>query len=297
MLYGLVLIGAWLGSEVHARRTALRWSDLLAGGAVVGLLSFLLYLPVVLVSGPERLVGNRFVEPLAAAELARELPASLGRTWAFWNRDLPILGSAVLVLGVVVDTARAVRCRRVPLAVLAAGVCLALVLVQRVAPFERVWLFLLPLYLLLGSGGLMWLLARCPTATARWTRGVAVTVIGLALGGLVLTSGSILASSETGTFPDAQRVANALRGRLGPEDVVVTLLPTSLPELQYAFRRVGLPAETLVRSPEAARRLFVVTPPGGDPGYPAEWSPPVVEQQFPGSTLYRLDRRPAAAMN
>jgi len=36
-------------------------------------------------------------------------------------------------------------------------------------------------------------------------------------------------------FPDAEGVARSLRGQLQPDDAVVTLLPASLPQLQYYF--------------------------------------------------------------
>jgi hypothetical protein len=157
-------------------------------------------------------------------------------------------------------------------------VCLVIVVVQRVAPFERVWLFLLPLYLVVASGGL---LSRASTfRVPRWAGSTAAIGLACLLGALVVRSGSILASQETGAFPDAAAVAQTLRGRLGPEDAVVTTLPASLPELQYYFRRERLPLETLVRAPEQAQRVFVIAtaePPKG-----------VLEAHFPSADLYRV---------
>jgi hypothetical protein len=277
MLYGLAVIAAWLLAEVltGARLTL---AHLLVSVLLVGLLSFVLYLPVVIVSGPERLLANRFVEPLGGAELMRDLSTSLARTWRLWNRDLPWPVVVVLVVGLLVQSVHSVKQRRAPLALLAVGVCLVLALVQRVAPFERVWLFLLPLYVVLASGGLLGVarLALVP----RWAGSAAAIGLACLLGALVLRSGSILSSQETGAFPDAQAVALTLRGRLGPRDAVVTQLPASLPELQYYFSRDGLPLEALVRPPEQAQQVFVV----------ATADPPnsILEARFPSANLYRV---------
>jgi hypothetical protein len=247
MLYGVAIVAAWL-MLLKSRPPLAAAATLLAG------LVYVLYLPVLLISGPESLVSNRFVVPLDAAALASELPRTLASTWTLWNRDVIWPLAVVLVVGFALATARDLRARRVPLGLLAPAVCLVLVLLQRVAPFERVWLFLLPLYFAVAAIGL----ARVGYALA--------PVAALALGYTVLASGSILASTETGVFPDAQNVAMALRGQLQADDAVVTELPASLPQLQYYFPRAGLAIETLVRDPSVAEHVYVVVPPGRGEG-------------------------------
>jgi hypothetical protein len=187
----------------------------------------------------------------------------------------------LLVVGFMVATVQEARAGRLPLGLLFAGVCLALVLAQRVAPFERVWLFLLPLYFAIASGGL-----------ARFVDGrVLGVVLGVALAGVTLTSGSILASPETGAFPDAEAVADSLSGRLAADDAVLTTLPASLPELQYYFPRVGLPIGTLVRQPQDAAHLYVVAPTGAGSPSVAGWTQPVqIQRYIGGSALYSLQR-------
>jgi hypothetical protein len=170
-----------------------------------------------------------------------------------------------------------------PLGLLSLGLCLVLVALQRVAPFERVWLCLLPVYLIVASAGL-----------ARFVDGRLLGVVfGAILGYLTLTSGAVLASAETGVFPDAEAVARTLAPRLAPDDAVMTELPASLPELQYYFPRNGLPIDMLVRSSDEAQNLWVVAPPGQQPSL--EGWPTVLEvQQYPTATLYELKRGAAA---
>jgi hypothetical protein len=142
-----------------------------------------------------------------------------------------------------------------------------------------VWLFLLPLYFVIASGGL-----------ARFVDG---RLLGIAFGALLgfttLTSGSILRSTETGAFPDAEAVARTLAGRLGGADAVLTQLPASLPELQYYFPRAGLPIEPLVRPPQEAAHLYVIAPPNTR-ALVEGWRDPHTIASYPESELFELTR-------
>jgi hypothetical protein len=281
MLYGVAIAAACFGvwSLAYDGRLRVRGPHLLAAGLVLGLLVVLLYLPVLVISGADKLVSNRFVVPLGWTEFGPELARSLGRTWGFWNRDVPWPLAALLVVGFAIATALELRKRRMPLGMLALLICLVFVAAQRVAPFERVWLFLLPLYLVIAGAGL-----------ARFVDGRVLAVgFGLVLGFFTLSSGSILSSTETGAFPEAEAVTSALAPRLAPDDAVVTQLPASLPELQYYFPRYGLPASVLVRPPDEGQNVWVVAPPGSPPEVPG--FPNVSEvERFAGASLYQLRR-------
>jgi hypothetical protein len=203
----------------------------------------------------------------------------LAETWAFWNRDIVWPLAALLVAGFAITSGTEMRRRQVPLGLGALGVCLVLVLLQRVAPFERVWLFLLPLYFCVAAGGL-----------ARFVDGrLLAPVFGVALGYLTLTSGSIVRSTETGAFPDAEAVAQTLAPRLAPDDAVMTTLPASLPELQYYFPRYGLATDTLVRPPEEAQHLWVIAP-AGSAARVDGWFNSTEVAPFPSAEVYELKR-------
>jgi len=287
MLYGVVVGAAWYGLQARAAPpTRIGAGQLVTSALVVGLVVTLAYLPVIVVSGADKLVSNRFVVPLDAVQLMDELPSSLARTWALWNRDIawPIAG--LLVIGFAVATSTDLLRKHAPLGLLATAVCLTLVLLQRVAPFERVWLFLLPLYLTIASTGMLKLSAgRLPVRFSL----AAATIGDGVLAVTTVTSGSILRSSETGTFADAEAVARALSGRLGPDDAVLTTLPASLPELQYYFPRLGLSIATLVRPPDEAQRLYVVADPNTAPAV-VGWGQPELVERFPGAVLLALQR-------
>jgi hypothetical protein len=274
MLYGIVVAGGWLLIELRLRPPShARATHLLASGLIMGLAVALLYVPVIIISGPDKLLGNRFVVPLDLGQLATDLPRSLAQTWALWNRDIMLLLAALLLIGFAIGS------RRAPVGLLALGLCVAMVLVQRVAPFERVWLFLLPLYLAIAAGGL-----------ARFVDGRLLGIAcGVAMGFATLTSGSILRSTETGVFPDAEAAAHALGPRLAPDDAVMTTVPASLPELQYYFPRAGLPIDVLVRSPDEAQNLYVIAATGTAPSING-WQNPTEISRLENASVYKLSR-------
>src|SRR5207253_7686647 len=135
MLYGVAVAALWLIVELRAALrsvapapgkdpgSGIRIGHLVAAGFVIGLATTLLYLPVVLVSGPDKLAANRFVVPLGGSQLLGELARSIAQTWAFWNRDIPLALAGLLVIGFVLGS------RRVPLGLVAAVLCVVLVLV------------------------------------------------------------------------------------------------------------------------------------------------------------------------
>src|SRR6266542_1301315 len=195
----------------------------------------------------------------------------------------------VLVAGCLVATIAELQRQKVPVALLAVGACLALVVVQRVAPFERVWLFLLPLYFVVGAGGLA-LVAQRSGAQRMPAQlgGIASLVVAVGLAALTISSGSVIASAETGVFPDAEAVATTLRDRgIGPRDAVLTELPASLPELQYYFPRAGLGIDSLVREPSAAERVYVVSPANAQPQLYGR-ARPVELRRYATAVLYEL---------
>jgi hypothetical protein len=246
--YGAVVL--WLsvcslrGPETHRTygKTFLLW---LGGSCVLAaFLTAILYTPVLLVSGVKALTANQYVAP-ADGRWWTQLPAVLASTWGQWQRDVPILlavilGAGGLVVAVFRPTSRAALLVWITLAWSA-----AVVAVQRVVPYERVWLFALPLYLCVASAGLVSLLRLC--------RSPRVVEFGIAGAAAVLLSWQALASrqvessTETGTLRDAAEVAAYLKDRLGAADRVIACCPSDRP-LEYYCRQNGVRGRVVASS-------------------------------------------------
>ena len=180
--------------------------------------------------------------------------SNLGRiqnTWNSWNRDLPAVGSLLFLAGVILSQAFHWRLSktRLPLALPILLWCGFLIAVQQVAPWPRIWLFLLPLFLIWAAAGLIGLLGKISalkTASKSRAAGWAVTASALVVTGLVtfqvlqLQTPNI--SRETGAYGDTLPAAEFLKSYLQHGDVVIVTLPSNYP-LKYYFELTGIPEE------------------------------------------------------
>ncbi len=211
--------------------------------AIAGFVTTLLYLPLLVVSGPNSLFGNTFVQPRTLARLSSELPVSVGETWQMLIADVPrplvwIL-AAGFVIGLICHGRVATTRVSVPFA---AVLCVApLLLAQRVVPYPRVWLFLIPLCAIVSGAGL-WFLVRLLANRfgTRYLSGISAAMTlgcSLLMGSAVLRGSSV--SSSRGSLPGVEGAAAWIKGQLLPGDIVLGKFPVTAP-LTYYFRRNGI---------------------------------------------------------
>ena len=132
----------------------------------------------------------------------------------------------------------------------------------------------------------------------RWGAPIGSLGLAVALSSQVLTSGSVLASQETGTFRDAAAVAEILRPRID-EKTRILLAGVHDAPLEYELARRGVAREVLRREPAAADRLFIVasaqaaqTPTllVAEMPDPSDWSVRVKLAAMPGVIIYDMER-------
>jgi hypothetical protein len=258
MVYPLGGILLWLGVLLHRQRTPARevLRSLGACALAVGVLTALLYAPVFAASGVRSVTSNEFVSPRSWADFASALPRHAADTVEAWTRDLPLPVALLLAGGVLASLALTHRISRyaVPplLAILAWSV--PVLLVQRVVPFTRVWLFLVPLVLATGAGFYGWLLAR-PRTRIPLAELVSVVVAAAACT-FVLVDDSVRSSRETGGLIDGPAVADYLAAEFRPGDRILATGSDTI--LQYYLARRGIDARDALFGTSRARREFVV---------------------------------------
>lgn len=241
MIYPLAMQLTWL--EFQCRRPASQrlyrgrlrywyWSAVAATGTA----TLLAYLPVLLVSGPTALVGNAHVAPLSTEQFLGGLSHWISAVLALLLRDIPWPVRFVLLAGLLLPLARTNSTSRGPIL---GAVVMVMLLVgfQRVLPFPRVWLFLVPLAATLSAAGCVQLIRLLPGDSRR--RLAFTALIGLvSIWPLteIVSNHSVTASLETGTLPEAEQIIQDLRGILRQGEPVVTVSPSSAPLIYYARR-------------------------------------------------------------
>jgi hypothetical protein len=264
----LIAIGdARAGAQPDARSTV---AGLFVACVLTMLLAGELYSPVLAVSGPKALFANKWVTPSPFFLLISKLPASLASTWRDWNRDLPMWLTVVLAAGFAISLLWRRRGGRqhMPLALALLLWVGPVVFAQRVIPFERVWLFALPLYFIGAADGLA--IALEPVfVRARLRHAMALVAVVLALfaGLRVERSGSVYLTSVylTNEGRGMPALAAWLKGQLRPGDAIVAVPPSDGP-LRYYLQHEGVPASFLAgyKDPGPRRRFVVVNETSGE---------------------------------
>jgi hypothetical protein len=168
MLYPAGALYLWLALELLSGNGFMPTKDWLKpllpwfySGFGAGILTLLLYVPVLFFSGWRRLVANGFVQPVEAKKYFNWVLADrLADTWATWTRGVPPDVTVLLVIGFVLALVfhRRISSTRWPQQVVVLAWVALLVLARRPEAFDRFW---------------SWLIAPCLLwAAAGWVEGV-----------------------------------------------------------------------------------------------------------------------------
>lgn len=268
MLYPFGIVAVWIFLSIMwerseaGRRIVLRryFLSLL----LVGLFTTLLYLPVLLVSGLSSLIGNDVVaRDFVSESLAEYVPrfsSTLRLAWDHWHEDVPAPVKILLIIGFAVSLVfhgRLAR-HRVPLAVATVLWLAPFLAVQRASPPIRIWLFLVPLYVMLACAGISYaakLGAR--KAAAHRPLMVAVLAVGISIwmGANVVHSRSV--ARPEGTLADAEEITFFLSDYLRAGDrVIATGGATSI--MEYYFTLHGVPVEYLRSDARFGNRIVFI---------------------------------------
>ena len=272
-VYFLGAVVLWLGISALVKDTSDgRWRFIakLAGAvAASGIVTVLLYIPVLLRSGLETITANPMVEPMHNLSDFIVGNFKLFRSvWFSWNVDVNLLIGIALAACFVVSIVfhRKMSRDKVNLAVVTIGWCLLLIIAQRSVSFIRSWMPLLPLYLGFASAGLVFFTAR--SLRALQARGVkfkpsqvlfvvVVLAFSIFLCSMVVASTSAYQTDELGfphraaSFKDCFAITSFLQKTLRAGDIVrVDHFVEST--LEFDFLKEGIPAGYLADNLQGA---------------------------------------------
>jgi hypothetical protein len=267
-----------------------------ASALAVTVLTLVLYAPVYAASGVHSVTSNEFVEPQSWRTLVELLPEHAWETLESWTRDLPLVASVLLAVGLVggLVVAPSTSPFRVPPLVAVLAWALPVLALQRVVPFTRVWLFLLPLVAVTAAGFYGWLLERRPTLARAGAPLAAVVALGAALA--IVSADSVRESRETGALLDAPAVAAYLADLVRPEDRILATGSDTI--LEYYLERDGVDARRLLYTDEPRPRTFVVVNVLGGQSVEellgqlgrGELGPPRLMKSYPSALVYLVER-------
>lgn len=263
MLYPLGVVLTWLVLDVRnlpAAERVRRMALAAMAGASALALAAVLYLPIIRSAGLSALTGNKFVSASPWIQFAFDLPKFFAEMLGTWASPLPWWCAFVLPALALLGLRRLAPSRAPSLALATLAWCGALLFLTHRVPFVRVWLFVVPLFLLAVGRGVIHVWRdtvghRRPT----WKLDpvlVAGAVV-VVLGAEALHSRPALSSADTGVFQPAREVATLIAPRLQSGDRVLAVIPANGPLLYY-FAERGLDTASLTAPIAKSRRAFLV---------------------------------------
>lgn len=302
MLYPLGVAATWLllaAPRVPRERRRRLIAGTLLASAGAGVLALVLYLPIIRSAGLAALTGNAFVRPTPWRSFVADLPRHAAETLLVWTDPLPWWSALLLLVLALAGVWRRERSDRPSLVVATALWCGVLLTATHRVPFVRVWLFLLPLFLLAVARGIVRVASRRRGA-ALATSPLTAAIVAAAVATLALLGDTVRASDDTGAFPAAREVTARLASELRPGDRVLAPIPTNGPMLYY-FSARGLDTALLTTPPERTRRAWLVLQPARGRTLqwavsvgmidPAVYGQPSLVMQRPDVELWRSERR------
>jgi len=233
---------------------------LLWAGICVALLTILFYAPILVFSGLDSLVGNSVVAALSWEDLQQSLWVRAQNTWEDWTAGVPLFMKMLLVTGTIISLGihRRLSPHRLPLQI-AAVIWIAITLIlQRVAPWPRIWLFLLPLFIIWASAGLTYMLHLAIQKRPSFENGyLAILGVAILLPAFLLATFSINPPYPMQTTGVEEEITRYLKNYLQPGDVIVAVSPTRA-QVGYYFSAYDIPDDFFYDHQSEFNRVIVL---------------------------------------
>lgn len=265
MLYPFGILMTWLLVSALLKDVASEYKSnffyyLLSSGIGVAFLTILLYTPIIIFSGLDNLIGNSVIASLNWENFQQSIWVRAQNTWEDWTTGVPIFIIGLLVFGTIISLIfhRKLSAHRFPLQI-AAVIWIAIALIiQKVAPWPRIWLFLLPVFIIWGTSGVIYLLRLAFLHRPLLDKGyIAILGAAILLPAFLLTSYSISPPYPANIISPEEEITRYLKDYLQPGDVVVATSPTRS-QVGYYFSAYGISEDFFYNQQSKFNRAIVL---------------------------------------
>lgn len=240
---------------------------LVLSGILTGILTIFLYAPILIISGPDALFSNTFVERVEWNVFVWRMKTMLASTWIdHWFPGVSVWARVAVVIaffGSLIFHWKKTKFR-VPIQAASVLWIVLEIMVHRPDTLPRVWTFLLPLFLMWCAVGITAPIEyiRLPRLQLQTPSLLSFGVIGILFLSVIRTStaSSIDFNLDVG---DARLTAGQLQKILQPGDMIIVAFPAEAP-LEYYAQITDVPLTYFHRLKQADReftRAFVVISP------------------------------------
>jgi hypothetical protein len=214
------------------------------------LLTIILYAPVIIFgSGLSSLISNEIVKPLNWSTFLENLDPRMIKAWNKWmigiGPSVENLFSGGFLISLLLY--RKVSNQKLPMQVFLAFGAAILIILQRVTPLPRIWLYLEVFYLMFASAGLVWLIEALLNRFASPALTEKILSLAVLLIFITVFTNTLIARQQNPVFQDRDLLpefyaADFLADHLTPEDTIVATGPVDI-QTAYYLSLHGIPFE------------------------------------------------------
>jgi len=214
------------------------------------LLTILLYSPVIIFgSGLTSLINNEIVKPLTWSTFLENLDPRVIKAWNKWMIGVSSTAENLLSGGFLISLLlyRKVSNQKLPLQVFLALGAVILVVLQRVTPLPRIWLYLEVFYLMFVAAGWVWLVELIFDQFFNPSRTQKILSMSILLIFISVFTNALIARHQNPVYQDRDLLPEAyaadyLAQHLTPEDTIVATGPVDI-QTAYYLSLHGIPFE------------------------------------------------------
>ena len=152
----LWLLVSWVVKDINSNSRGKFIFGLIVSSISTILITFLLYSPILIFgSGFSSITSNEFVKSQSWLDFLQSVQSRIPRVWGDWNYLVPSWVAFITILGFILLIVFEWRrfSHKIPVWIPTVISISILIILQRVTPWPRVWLFLLVFYLLWAAAG------------------------------------------------------------------------------------------------------------------------------------------------
>ena len=242
-----VMLTYWFTKEPWQDRLR-RLGTFLGACLIAGLLTFVLYSPVIFFgSGLSSIVGNEIVKSLNWSTFLENLDPRINQAWDTWMMGIRPALEYLLLGGFLISVFfhRRVSNQKLPMQVFLALAAAILLVLQRVTPLPRIWIYLEAFFLMFAAAGLVWLADLTLRKAAGPTRSERMLLFAIPLVFVVTFTQILIAREQNPVFADRDLLPEAyaadyIADHLQPEDTIIATGPVDIQTAYYLILH-GIP--------------------------------------------------------
>lgn len=227
----LWLLVSWIIKDIYSNSRGKYIFGLIVTSISTILITFLLYSPILIFgSGFSSITSNEFVKSQSWLDFLQSVQSRIPRVWGDWNYLVPSWVALITIFGFILLVVFEWKSfsHKIPVWIPTVISITVLIVLQRVTPWPRVWLFLLVFYLLWAAAGwvaLIQLLAA--KITLKWLQPVFLVAI------ILLTFFTYVAYRNKPSLNPSeeypmQEVAEFVSNHITDDDTLVAVSPVTI---------------------------------------------------------------------